>query len=360
MTNIALITTTINVPIVLREYVNHVPSGCHLDVVVAGDSRTPPAARDLVEDLGGTYLGIDGDEVERWRTHRAVGLHTIQRRNLALLHALTLGPDVVVTVDDDNEPQDHTTYFVDVLGRLASPVTQVVRSSTGWFNPGYLLTPPVVHRGFPLDQRHTSPNYATYAASTTNHGGRSPRVGVVAGLTLGDPDVDAIERIVKQPHVEELRDEVTLDVGTWAPFNTQNTAYVWELAPLMQCLYAVGRYDDIWMSYVARSIMDDLGWYVTYGRPLTVSVRNQHDLVTDLEREVYGYRNTPMLIKRLRDVSALLSDKNVTPLDHLADAYAQCETYLKYLTHRANTAWLRDAREAIDEGELRRKERNDD
>jgi hypothetical protein len=351
VTRIALITTTINVPIVLTDYVHN--CGYDLDVVVAGDSRTPTQARDFVENLGGTYLGINGELVERWDTHRAVGLHTIQRRNLALLHALTLGPDIIVTIDDDNTPQDHTTYFTDIVNRFERPAPYLTSSHTGWFDPGTLLHPRVVHRGFPIDQRHVDADYVTRGVDPTSF-----RVGVVAGLTLGDPDVDAIERIVRAPMTEKLLDEVTLDRGTWAPFNTQNTAYRWEVAPLMQCMCAVGRYDDIWMSYVARRVMDDLGWYVSYGRPLTCSVRNQHDLVTDLERELYGYRYTADLTTRLRDATDTQRTSDTTPLDCLEELYYHCEHHLKYLTKCANRAWLRDARRAVGEGQLRRRERS--
>lgn len=351
MTHIVLITTTINVPYVLTDYARAVPEGCTLDVVVAGDARTPARARDLVTNVGGTYLGVDGELVERWETHRAVGLHTIQRRNLALLHALTLGPDVIITVDDDNAPLDHTTYLADVVARLERPTPRLTTSSTGWFDPGRLLHPAVVHRGFPLDQRHVDARYDHRDVPVGSF-----RVGVVAGLTLGDPDVDAIERIVRAPVTEHLVDEVTLDRGTWAPFNTQNTAYRWEVAPLMQCLYAVGRYDDIWMSYFARRVMDDMGWYVSYGRPLTRSERNVHDLVTDLERESYGYRSTPTLVTRLRDLTSRQATGDHV-LDRLETAYDECEHYLKYLTHRANRAWIWDARQAVNEGQLRRKDR---
>lgn len=355
MTKIALITTTINLPEVLRAYAAHVPGGCTLDVVVAGDVRTPAAARALVDELGGTYLGIDGELVERWETHRAIGTHCIQRRNLALLHALTLGPDVIVTIDDDNAPRRPETYLTDVIERLASPPPDLTASSTGWFNPGVLLEPTVVHRGFPLDERH---HPAAYTSRALSGSGETPRVGVVAGLTLGDPDVDAIERIVNRPETLFGDEEATLDVGTWAPFNTQNTAYAWEVAPLMQCLYAVGRYDDIWMSYHARRVMDDLGWHVRYGDPLTVQERNEHDLVTDLEREIYGYRYTPALVARLRELTTARTS-DATVLGCLEVAYDRTASLSKYLTVRANQAWLVDADRAVVEGSQRRKERLD-
>jgi hypothetical protein len=360
---LALITTTVNVPTVLDAYVAHVPPGWELAIVVAGDAQTPPATRAFVENLGGVYLGVEGDSVERWATHRAVGLRSIQRRNVALLHALTLGPDVVVTVDDDNRPLDPERYLASFVDGFTRDATSVTRSSTGWYNPGHVLDPPVHHRGYPLDQRRDRGRYVTGRDRPTMAGGEwPPRVGVVAGLWFGDPDVDAIERIVNSPGVTGFRSgsgarDVVLGSGTWAPFNTQNTAYAWPVAPLMQCLVGVGRYDDIWMSYVARWVMEGHGWTVRYGYPLAIQARNDHDLLDDLENELYGYRNTPELVRQLR----LHEPPATSPLDALEVGYDVVACVgVPGRTLRACEAWLDDAEVAVVEGERRRRERGVD
>ena len=364
-THVALITTTINVPHVLAQHVNNVPSDVELTVVVAGDVQTPVEARRFVELLGGTYLGVDDDLVTRWSTNDQVGVRSIQRRNVALLHALTLGPDVVVTIDDDNSPTCPETYVRDFVGALTAPARYVTDSLTGWYNPACALSyrlahdarAPVYHRGFPLDQRDVMHDCETRPVAFDE----PTPVGVAAGLWLGDPDVDALDRLVLRPRAVDFSPGVgcagsALNVGTWAPFNTQNTAYRWEVAPLMQCLVGVGRYDDIWASYVARRVMDDLGWYVAYGEPLVVQDRNDHDLVRDLQDELLGYRRTPELIRRLRALEVTFDDEN-SVISGLESVYRQVADLLPSRTVDANGAWLEDVTVATGLGRRQREER---
>lgn len=360
--HVAVITTTIHVPAVLTTIAQHRPEHYVLDVVVAGDVSTPSEARTVVEDLGGTYLGVEDDATTRWESDAVIGYRSIQRRNLALLHAITLGSDVIVTIDDDNQPHDPPTYLEQfVNGLLYHEPEALTTSSTGWYNPGTILEPPVVHRGFPLDRRHEPTTVRAVGLLDERF---PPRVGVNAGLWFGDPDVDALERIANQPRVYGFRAgsgrrDVVLARDTWAPFNTQNTAYRWEVAPLMQCLVNVGRYDDIWMSYVARVVMDHLGWHVRYGFPLVQQRRNEHDLVEDLRLELAGYRWTPRLVERLRtlDLETLGEAHDVEILDYLACCYDQLYDLWSSHTGEANETWLRDVAVAIDEGTQRRKER---
>jgi hypothetical protein len=62
------------------------------------------------------------------------------------------------------------------------------------------------------------------------------------------------------------------------------------------------RYDDIWMSYLAKPAIDRMGDLVTFGRPLVVQRRNPHDLLTDLDRELVPMMLTERLIEILRGI----------------------------------------------------------
>lgn len=348
-TKIGLITTTVNVPRVLERHVANVPPNCTLDVVVAGDVQTPPETRDFVRDLGGTYLGVSDELTLRWHSEMLIGTRSIQRRNLALLHAITLGCDVIVTIDDDNHPLD-SGYLDDFIAGFTADVEYLTSTNTGWYNPGNLLYPRVTHRGFPLGRRHDDVT-VTHNEAVDYVGD----VGVVAGLCIGNPDVDALERIVNNPRVTDIQrvtpgmtHGVVLASETWAPFNTQNTAYSWDVAPLMQCLVGVGRYDDIWMSYVARRVMDDFGYSVRYALPIAVQERNVHNLVTDLLAELHGYQYTESFAEALR--CTVTPDKGETIVDFLERVYDGVRDELPDRTNRANSAWISDVRSAVAEG----------
>lgn len=359
---VAIVTTTINVPILLRQYVddwNDNPiDDVELCVIVSGDVQTPPPVRSFIEALNGTYIDVQSPASTRWKINDHIGLRSIQRRNIATLHAIGVGADVIITVDDDNEPDRQ--HVRRMLEELNPGTNKLLSRSSGWFNPGELLNPRVISRGLPLHRRFNKDvHYNSNSMWLDN-------VGVVQGLTIGDPDIDAIERIVNRPIANNLiiDDNVVLDYGTWAPFNTQNTAFTRELTPLFFCMIGVGRYDDIFSSYVARAIMDASEWRVSYGHPSTYSARNTYDdattlnfdreissggsLIDDLEREIFGYRALPEFIATLRTTHF---ERDAHILDQLSQAYAAVSHLLSNRTNEANQAWLKDVELALKEGD---------
>lgn len=342
---VALITTTINVPTVLERYVIDWKrdSDEDLEIIVAGDVQTPTEAQEYVEEtLDGAYIGINTPNATRWRSHDVIGLRSIQRRNLALLHAISIGADVIITVDDDNSPSEH--YVRRMLDELYCARQSLWTSPNGWFNPGGLLSPPTWARGFPIHERSTTPGVMLGVRGPTD----VDSVAVVNGLTTGDPDVDAFERLANKPwatHVMASQNMV-LNAGTWAPINTQNTGFVRIVAPLFQVMCGVGRYDDILASYVARAVFDSFHVHVSYGHPTTHSVRNEHNLITDLERELFGYRITLEFCERLRSATMVGSVVN-----RLADAYELVRDLLPAHTQDANDVWIDDVNTALKEGD---------
>ena len=347
-THVALITTTINVPHALEFYVTDWGDRGELDLIVSGDVQTPKETQDYVEGLGGTYISVDSSLAKRWRTDKHVGLRSIQRRNIALLHAMTTGAKIIVTVDDDNTPSLH--YFERILDEFnPDGKRRTFTATSGWFNPGGMLYPSTVARGFPIELRNPLEMSGVYAWQDAS-------VGVVNGVTTGDPDIDAIERLVNWPKARSVaaEDNIVLARGTWAPFNTQNTAFTRDLAPLMQCLVGVGRYDDIIMSYIARVVMDHIGRAVSYGHPSTFSDRNDHDVLVDLEKEIYGYKLQRELIAILREVADELTEEVDTDVDviSLLDVvYERVSELLPPETVAANLAWIADVHTAMKEGE---------
>lgn len=95
----------------------------------------------------------------------------------------------------------------------------------------------------------------------------SRKVVVNAGLWLDDPDVDAITRLCNDiSAVEYTREEsFSMAKGTWCPFNSQNTALSREMIPAYCLSPRVGRYDDIWASYVCLTIMDKFDHACVFG-----------------------------------------------------------------------------------------------
>jgi len=284
----ALITTTINVPTVLSLYRAIAPRssrGVDPDVrfFVACDKKTPVEARDFCCRLDNclVYSSEQQDELG-YSCSSLIGWNTIARRNIALLEALKWGADVIVSIDDDNMSlgADYFGSFVETLG---APFDGI-KLSTKWFDPASLAFPRVVQRGFP---QH-APRCETKRVPVIN-----AKIGVAQGMILGDPDTSAIDRISQHPEVHQVSELLRAGIVTdprecYAPLNSQNIAFVRELAPCFLMVPSYGRYDDIYSSLVAQRVMRERGYHVHYGQPFAWQQRNQHDLLKDLRAEQFG------------------------------------------------------------------------
>ncbi len=347
--NTAIIIPTVNVPTNLRDWAAQLQPNKDI-IIIAGSERTPhDEVRAFIDTLPveTTYLHPDDHEVLRWEVERYHELNHHHRRNFALLEALSVAKkrDIkrIITIDDDNYPNS-INWVSNVVDILDIPnVRPVVDAKDGWWNAGELCEPTVTHRGYPISQRLTQGKHRYLSPS-------NERIGVIASLWVGDPDIDAIERIALNPQVKYLVESVTLAKGTWCPFDTQSTTVHIDLAPMMAMWTGVGRYDDIWCSYLMRAVMDVFGWHVTYGYPAVRQDRNQHDLLKDLDNEMLGYRRTDDLCRVLRECVAVLEVEledghTLTPWDawkELVENISDRCAWLPHITINTLRAWARD------------------
>ncbi len=133
--------------------------------------------------------------------------------------------------------------------------------------------------------------------------------------------------------------------GVWAPFNSQNTGYSLEYAPLMAVLPYVGRYDDIWASFIAQRIMWEHNRHVFYGPPFTWQERNEQSWQRNLEDETYGMRHTQRFCRDLE--WAVLG--NGSPVEMLARLWEQMQEwpYLPDELKAFGLAWCRDLEKVL-------------
>jgi hypothetical protein len=177
----------------------------------------------------------------------------------------------------------------------------------------------VRHRGFPQQLWHPPQPLALGHATGL-------RIGVNQGLVLGDPDIDAVERIARRPAcmgVSPVGEAgVALSPAAYAPFNAQNTAFRAELLPVMVMQAPAGRFLDIWAAFIAERVMRETGWAVCYGRPLVWQERNDHDLTSDVALEMRGMRETLAFTAELDKVTiaagSTVWDAARDVMDHLA------------------------------------------
>ena len=251
-------------------------------LIVVGDLKTP---HDLYEEVDCIYLDPDQQRDKYPEISRAIGWNKIQRRNIGFIEAYNMGADIVATVDDDNIPYEDwgTDLYV---GRETE--VDLYEPKEDVFDPlSVTESNHVWHRGYPIQ-------YIPYRKSVKLVGRTKRRVLVQADLWDGDPDIDAIARIV-HPSPVKFDDVKSPFCSTCvSPFGSQNTFLAREVIPFYAVYPFVGRMDDIWGGYFLQCLFPQS---LIYNRASVYHRRNPHDTIANLENETLGYRKTLQLIK---------------------------------------------------------------
>ncbi len=308
-----IIMTTVSRPTPATIAFCHIANDKKWRLIVVGDRQTPHRAyrRCMKEFENVVYLHPD-EQGERYPVlSDAIGWNSSQRRNIGFVYAYEMGAEVIATVDDDNLPYptwgDRIYLNQDVEVDMWTTRDWAFDPLCGTGRPDYW------HRGFPIEcvpGRHERVTYKGRAMS---------RCLVQADLWDGDPDIDAIARISSQPRVKfNLTRPFASDRPV--PFNSQNTFLSRMVIPSYCMLPHVGRSEDIWAAYILQVNHPRT---VIFGPPSVYQARNDHDLVTDLENELFSYRHTYELVCDLPHYRRYLPPKALQVLDVYQDTLAR-------------------------------------
>jgi hypothetical protein len=279
-----IVTTTINSP---TEATIKYSKKSDWTLIVVGDIKTP---HNEYTNLNCIYLHPEEQEKKYKELSDTIGWRSIQRRNIGFVEAYNLGADIVATVDDDNIPYEDwgTDIYIgkDIECDLYEPTLHDV------FDPLSIThRNEVWHRGYPIE-------YVPTRHSVEYRGKIKRKVLVQADLWDGDPDIDALARLSVKPIVRYSDVTQPYCSSTISPFNSQNTFLAREVIPFYSVLPYVGRMDDIWGAYILQYYFPNS---VIYNRASVYQDRNVQDLITNLEKEIIGYRNTLNLVQDLEN-----------------------------------------------------------
>jgi hypothetical protein len=126
---------------------------------------------------------------------------------------------------------------------------------------------------------------------------------IQADLWDGDPDIDAMARLSFNP-IAKLNIINPYCSTTIAPFNSQNTFLSRKVIPFYAVLPFVGRMDDIWGGFIAQHYFPES---LIFNKATVYQERNKQDLFTNLENEIFGYRNSFKLINDLANYETYLT-----------------------------------------------------
>ena len=296
-----IVTTTINPPTLATIKYSRKEDWT---LIVVGDIKTPHYE---YENLNCIYLSPEYQEKTYPELSDTIGWKSIQRRNIGFVEAYNRGADIVATVDDDNIPYDSWGTNV-VVGETVE--IDFYDTHLGVFDPLSVTEHNQVwHRGYPIE-------LVPFRKEVTYGGKLKRKVLVQADLWDGDPDIDAMARLSIKPTVK-FGVQDAYGSTSISPFNSQNTFLARDVIPYYSVFPHVGRMDDIWGGYVLQYYFPNS---VIYNKASVFQDRNVQDLITNLEKEIMGYRKTSELIRSLPDW------QSIVPKETLAywDAYRRC------------------------------------
>ncbi len=320
--SIAIVTTSIN-----KRPASYVRWASQGKLIVAGDVNTPVDLHEYVTALNGRFLIPE----HPFPGMNYVTMRCIQRRNAAIWFAFVHGFDYVLTVDDDNTPVSDS-FARDLCDEIGHSSRTTIGSRSGFLNLGDICVPSFHQRGTPYGVSTPMDPYS-YASYET-----PPTVVVAQAMVLGDPDCDAIDRMINRPDVRAVQNRIVVTPGTYAAFNSQATAWRRDWAPVMAVLPHVGRYDDIFAAFIFHRLAKTYNVALYAGDPVVKQDRNEHNLVKDLAAELYGMRV-------VFDFCSSLTHAIISPDMPLWQAYSELIEAVSHLlpepTIRFTQEWVR-------------------
>lgn len=274
-----VITTTINPP---TEAVIKYDNLEDWKLIVVGDEKTPKNYK----LNNGRFISVDECKVLYKPLYNIVGTNNIDfGRMVGYIEAYKAGADVIATIDDDNIPLD--SWGKDVVVGREIEVDEYIGASDAFDPLAITQYPQLWHRGFPIELL-SNRNY-------TKQGTAKITPLIQANLWNGDPDIDAICRKMLAPEVEFKVKNYFYGRDMLSPFNTQNTIIHRNIIKECATLPFTGRMDDIWGGYLFQSKYINK---VVYGPATVYQDRNKHNLNTDIDQEVLGYKYSYSFIQK--------------------------------------------------------------
>jgi len=302
-------------------------------LVVVGDKKTPTDWHldgcDYLSPEKQLELGFELAHLLPWNHY--------SRKNIGYLYAISQGAEWIYETDDDNEP----------IGRLA-PLLQdaelpSILSETSSFNVyAYFGRSDLWPRGYPLERIARSSDFEILPPSPL-------RIGVEQGLVNGDPDVDAISRLLYGKPVEfENRESCALAKGTFCPFNSQNTFIAKDAFFSLYLPSTVNmRVSDIWRGLVAERLLWEKGLTVAFSGPNAYQERNAHSLINDFKMEMELYTESGRLIDALSSWAPSREDPFSSLIDQLI-----AEGFFSPRESDLARAWASDLSKALRSSEV--------
>ena len=258
------------------------------ETIVVGDKKTP----DTWHHPKCKYYSLEDQLNSNFTIASLLPKNHYTRKNLGYLYAIKKGAHAIIDTDDDNFP--NTIKWINLLSAKfqafehASSEKISFKNIYSYFSDSDI---PFWPRGFPLnlinDQNSNIDQCEILNSSSKN-------AGLWQCMVDGDPDIDAIHRLIYKntPHFLD-KDALIMGVNVFCAFNSQNTLWIdSELFPLLYLPSTVSfRFTDILRGYIAQAVINTSSKNWGFYQATAYQERNEHNLMNDFRSEVSMYSN---------------------------------------------------------------------
>lgn len=267
-------------------------------VLVIGDKKTPqqPNHNNII------FLPIEEQELLTYAIAKCMPYNHYCRKNIGYLYAIKNGANIIFDTDDDNAPLPGAISLWDYLARKEGIYDEVYSETNSpvniyrHFSGQAWLWP----RGLPLNFNSNLGNISYQAVDAS-------KIAVWQGLVNGDPDVDAIQRLVfgiDKSFSFNDRQPLAVQQGVFSPFNSQNTMWFRDAFYFLYLPTTVSfRFTDILRGFIAQRCLWAQSLQIGYTKATAYQERNNHSYQRDFEQEVSCYLSTPDVLITLKKLN---------------------------------------------------------
>ncbi len=258
-------------------------------------------------------------------------------RNAALWEAYDCGFEYILSVEDVTHPQD--LFSKTMIERMDKSATFTASSSTGYLNLGEICIPRVNQCGNPF-------GLSTVINRTISHGqDDAPKIVIGIGMPVNKPYADAISELLDPATIVGLTQAIIVEPGTYAAFGMQSTMVRREWAPVLVKLPHIGKYGEIFPSFIFARLAKSYNVCLYAGDPV---VSHHPDIlasqyyVEQLRDEFYGMR---FVYEFVHTLDAAYIDKSMPLWVAYSELVSAVSKFLPDNTVKFANAWVNGWRE---------------
>lgn len=266
------------------------------DLIVIGDKKTPKG----FELNHGSYYNLKDQKKTNLNFSKICPLNSYARKNIGYLISIKDNSDIIIESDDDNYPKNN--FFKNL--KLKKKVNEI--NNLGWINIYKAFSvkkDEIWPRGLPLDRIKINPKLKFKKVKKKFY--------LQQGVCDGNPDVDAIYRIINKKIKIKFKNNLSISLGkSLSPINSQNTIWFKKIFPLMYLpVTCTMRATDIWRGLITSNILLNDNLPILFFGTTMKQVRNIHNLINDLKQEMPLYQNMSYAYEILKNLKLKKSPK---------------------------------------------------